>query len=1143
MFNFFYPEPRHNPEYEFYDYVSEINDNFRILSGTSYLPTSGGTVTGNTIFTAPISATSIFTNTLSATSLSALSIFTNTLSANTLSATSMFAGSLSANTLSSGVIMSGSTDLNDIFLLRSGVTGNALMLNSLSSGLVYGCDITINTGNTALIDITPGFGYVVDNWTNINYPQVYNVTFTGVTGQSLTYLSSSTQTHLSISKTGALIQTNVEETNAQRREHIMIGQINHPSFSGINNLNSQVDLVQSPVFQYRDLMSELILINSGNVISANGANLNINKSSGTLFGQGINFQADNTNPHRRTISATTAQSFIYRTMTGGGATSVVLIDPTKYDVGGVITTVGGGSNASTNQRVFLYPNGVVLIQYGQAVYANLAEAISAIQTESFVKFTNVNSSAILIGIISVQKNCTNLSDTTKAKFSQVSKFGEAIGVGGGVSTGTLQLAYNNSVEPEILTNSTLQAVSIKNGSGSDNNNIIEGISSGGTIIFSINGSGNLHLSQLFSDFSFSGANGLIGVDSTGKLFNSNLSFSAITKNWASGSTGNYSIKANNDSGTDATGNYAVAEGRANTATGDASHAGGYSSDATGLHSFAHGLNVLASGAESFAFGNSTTAGGQGSSAGGIGSMSSAGYAHAGGWFSEATAPGSFAHGFYAKSNGSYAHAGGSGVTANGAASFVHGINSIAGGTGTIVLGNYLTGSTDNMVFVDQLNIKTIGTGTSVNNLGVDSSGNIVIGGAGSSGPYITGFTYNNSNQFTIENNTGGTLSATINIMTGLTVNGLLQTTTEYVTGNLYTNNIVPYAAGIINIGSAPYGTNIQGPSTFESLVGTNLTVNNETNLIGNVFSRSGLTATLLIFTGLTDANIYKYTYNESFSAGQLSDLRVDGNTLFSNKVQVGMPTFWSFFRLPSYNTLGIKGGLSIIPNGSNGANTISFHEVNGGSGLNALVSELSVSSVDGTMNYSHNILAPGMSANTMSAGTLNIKYIGSGTPVINLGVDALGNVVTGTTGSGPSSVFTGGTVTGATVFTNGLTANTFSATTFQGVKRQIGMVADGLGAQILTGSTGFSMPYYNGTIQSWYIVGDTTGTTIVDVMRNGASISGTGNTPYITSASANTESVTGWTSTQITAGDQIEYVITSAATFTRINLMINIIEN
>ena len=57
-------------------------------------------------------------------------------------------------------------------------------------------------------------------------------------------------------------------------------------------------------------------------------------------------------------------------------------------------------------------------------------------------------------------------------------------------------------------------------------------------------------------------------------------------------------------------------------------------------------------------------------------------------------------------------------------------------------------------------------------LTVDATGVMHTGTGGSSPtPYTTAFTYNNANTLTLTNNTGGTLSASINTMTGLTVNG------------------------------------------------------------------------------------------------------------------------------------------------------------------------------------------------------------------------------------------------------------------------------------------------------------------------------------------------------------------------------------
>ncbi len=82
-----------------------------------------------------------------------------------------------------------------------------------------------------------------------------------------------------------------------------------------------------------------------------------------------------------------------------------------------------------------------------------------------------------------QHNNSKSSCTSKARFFFTSKFGETVGAAGGVATTTLQQAYNNSSEPEITTNSILNALVIKNGTGNADNvsNLFEGQNTAGTV--------------------------------------------------------------------------------------------------------------------------------------------------------------------------------------------------------------------------------------------------------------------------------------------------------------------------------------------------------------------------------------------------------------------------------------------------------------------------------------------------------------------------------------------------------------------------------------------------------------------------------------------------------------------------------------
>lgn len=207
--------------------------------------------------------------------------------------------------------------------------------------------------------------------------------------------------------------------------------------------------------------------------------------------------------------------------------------------------------------------------------------------------------------------------------------------------------------------------------------------------------------------------------------------------WVSGSTGNYSIKAKNDSGLDATGDYAIAEGYQTISSGYTSHSEGFNTIAGGFATHAEGLNTQAIGSISHAEGNgtiatgsvahaegdgtfsiggsgshsegqattalgitshaegiSTIAGGYISHSEGIQTLASGSGSHAeGGWYdgfgfiSGGTAFGDASHseGILTTAIGIASHAGGSGTTAMTQSSLAHGINSLADGTEVIDL--------------------------------------------------------------------------------------------------------------------------------------------------------------------------------------------------------------------------------------------------------------------------------------------------------------------------------------------------------------------------------------------------------------------------------------------------------------------------
>ncbi len=200
---------------------------------------------------------------------------------------------------------------------------------------------------------------------------------------------------------------------------------------------------------------------------------------------------------------------------------------------------------------------------------------------------------------------------------------------------------------------------------------------------------------------------LTAIDTNGNVGWSPLSSVTPGIFWTSGSTNLSNIIADNGTGTDATGQFAVswgkgnlssgflstsmgqdnlasgptslAQGRDTIASGFYSHSQGSLTKASGDSSHAEGDNTLASGGSSHAEGDNTLASGQASHAEGNGSIADGEASHAEGSGSTASGPGSHAEGTLTFSKGSYSHAEGMSTTAATQYSHSEGFTTLATG--------------------------------------------------------------------------------------------------------------------------------------------------------------------------------------------------------------------------------------------------------------------------------------------------------------------------------------------------------------------------------------------------------------------------------------------------------------------------------
>ena len=172
------------------------------------------------------------------------------------------------------------------------------------------------------------------------------------------------------------------------------------------------------------------------------------------------------------------------------------------------------------------------------------------------------------------------------------------------------------------------------------------------------------------------------------------------------------------------------------------------------------------------------------------------------------------------------------------------------------------------LITDTLVINTLGTGTSINNIGIDSSGNVVTGTTGGgAGTIVTGFTYSNNN-FTISQDGGQPdLTANISTMTGLTINGDLTVNGQTVMSGQAQNVLTIIGSGDTQPLFTVQGSSGELFSITDSLVGSLFSVNdisglpilevfdNDTVHMGN-YQAPSLNTTVLLNPGTGLSTIY-----------------------------------------------------------------------------------------------------------------------------------------------------------------------------------------------------------------------------------------------------------------------------------------------
>lgn len=376
---------------------------------------------------------------------------------------------------------------------------NSITAN-LTTGMAKGGILSTGTGADEF-SITDGFGWIVNAYTDPANPTYTKVTWTGK--QDITVTNPSNLVNwVYIDATGSVIQQATDFTPQQRRSVITLGPVLSADGVNVTGITQEGDGATTVGTSFYDFTEAIGNINiAGNEFTAAASTLTIARSAGTTFLRSINVGVDPADPNRRTTASSSPDDFFYGYSDGSGGITLVAVatnvDPDQYDDGSG-TLAALANNKWTNQRIYFFASsGVSIIQYGQTVFNSQADAEAGVDSENFAVLPPLNGESIRT-TLTLKKGTTDLSSVSNATFTHTGKFGFGVGnsASGGAGTQDLQDTYNLSVDPEITTDATRGALSVKRGSAADTDAVFEGLNGAGTQTFKVTGDGDVTLNAL-----------------------------------------------------------------------------------------------------------------------------------------------------------------------------------------------------------------------------------------------------------------------------------------------------------------------------------------------------------------------------------------------------------------------------------------------------------------------------------------------------------------------------------------------------------------------------------------------------------------------------------------------------------------------
>lgn len=391
-------------------------------------------------------------------------------------------------------LVSGSTVRTLVVQNRNGMIALTEAINTASTGVTSFGGLSINADNTKY-DIGFVKGRIIDNITNEDAPSIIDINDAPDLGRTSSLIATDPVTFVGRGS-GGIVEQNTPFTATQRRSILFLGVVVHSDNLVVNAINNlpilNVDVLQQMV----DIFQQVGIFNgSGNLYSAAGPNLNIQKSIGEFVSLGDNYENDPRNPHVKTLAAINPITFRYRLQDSTEFGDTLNIDPDNYDLSGVLTAVP--NNKFTIQRITVFSSNITRIQYGQFIYNSIAEAKQGIldQEKQYILEPNISNNGLFRAYLIVKKGATNLQTAADAEFAEAPRFKGGSNTAGGTSVSTMQQAYENSIaNPEVATNDVNGAMHFRRATtGGDSDDVLSVQDNAGFDNWCVQGNGSMFL--------------------------------------------------------------------------------------------------------------------------------------------------------------------------------------------------------------------------------------------------------------------------------------------------------------------------------------------------------------------------------------------------------------------------------------------------------------------------------------------------------------------------------------------------------------------------------------------------------------------------------------------------------------------------